>query len=87
MADPEALARMVRSHIVEGYYPWGNLSGKTWGVTDRTLTNMEGEKLALFDIGGAYTINTDLVNQLGTIMVANGSRVIMIDKVLLPAAQ
>jgi uncharacterized surface protein with fasciclin (FAS1) repeats len=87
MADPEALARMVRSHIVEGYYPWGNLSGKTWGVTDRTLTNMEGEKLALVDIRGRYTINTDPVNQLTTIMVANGSRVIMIDKVLLPAAQ
>ena len=48
---------------------------------------MEGEKLAFVDIRGRFTINTDPVNQLTTIMVANGSRVIMIDKMLLPAAQ
>ena len=48
---------------------------------------MEGEKLALVDIRARFTINTDPVNQLTTIMVANSSRVIMIDKVLLRRAR
>ncbi len=37
MADPEALADLLRAHIVEGYYPFGSLGR---GGINRTVTNL-----------------------------------------------
>ena len=84
LADPQAL---VRSAIVAGYYPWGNLSGKIWGVPDHTITNMQGVSLVLKDVGEQLTINGQSVQQNDTVMVANGSRVTMLNRVLLPATK
>ena len=84
LADPQVL---VRSAIVAGYYPWGNLSGKIWGVPDHTLTNMQGASLVLKERGGQPTINSQRVQENDTVMVANGSRVTMLNNVVLPTTK
>ena len=84
LAAPLAL---VRSSIVAGYSPWGNLSGKVWGVPDHTLTNIQGAQLVLKELGDQLTINDQQVQQNDTVMGANGSRVTMIDNVLLPGTK
>jgi uncharacterized surface protein with fasciclin (FAS1) repeats len=79
MANPKALADLLRNHIVEGHYPPGTLD-------KRPLTNMLG---ATFTLRGGDQINIDGqdVGPGGDYsMLANGSRVYWITKVLLPAA-
>lgn len=78
MADPEALADLLRYHIVEGYYPFGALGHP------RVLTNLLGLELSLVPDEG---INGVDVGSLGSSMIANGSRVGPITAVLLPPEQ
>ncbi len=47
--DPQALAQQLKAHLIEGYYPYGSLSGATYGQADRELTNLLGQKLSLLD--------------------------------------
>jgi hypothetical protein len=43
--DPQALKNLFKAHIIDGYYPWGSISGGVYGVSGRTLTNQLGKKL------------------------------------------
>ncbi|MEO8286520.1 MAG: fasciclin domain-containing protein [Chloroflexota bacterium] len=88
MADPKALASMLRGLIVPGYYPDGSLSGATGGYIDITVTNAEGSKLVLHSTDGRLKINGEFAGSDNKFaMAANGSRVFyQIDKVSLPAA-
>jgi len=84
LADPPALANLLRNHIVAEYVPRGSLAKTPGGVLDRTLVNLLGAKLT---IGDGYTVNGSSVGDFYAYFVANGSYVKVIDTVLLPAAQ
>lgn len=83
MADPEALADLVRYHVAEGYYPRGGLTGEDGHV--KVLTNVLGMELKL--LADPFNINGTTVSDLQSYMVANGSRVVPITAVLTPPEQ
>jgi hypothetical protein len=77
MADPEALAEVVRYHILEGYYP-------PFTMSRPTAVNLRGDKLAITG-SEQLSVNGDPVAGGGdTVMLANGTRLIWTSKVLLP---
>jgi hypothetical protein len=86
MADPKALGELLRSHLVEGYFPYGALGPVGRGV-NRTVTNMRGEQLKLLSVDDGLSINGKPVGQATSTFVANGTRVIPIGKLLLPDAK
>jgi uncharacterized surface protein with fasciclin (FAS1) repeats len=88
LADPKALADVLRTQIVAGYYPPGTLiTGRFADRFERTVSNLLGAKLALSSDDGLF-INGDRVGGEDTVMVANGTRVfVQINKVLLPATK
>ena len=52
LADPQALGDLLRSHIVEGYYPPRSLSPNPADTgINRTVTNLLGAPLALLKNG------------------------------------
>jgi hypothetical protein len=71
LADPKAAQAFLREHIVEGYYPYGSLSGGG-GASNRTLTNLSGTSLNL--LGDPMTINGKSIDGDLAIITANGSR-------------
>jgi uncharacterized surface protein with fasciclin (FAS1) repeats len=84
LADPQALAAMVRAHVVSGYYPSGSLGQ---GRFNRTVTNMLGAPLVLTG-GDQLIVNGTSVAGAGDYaMVANGTRLFWTSKVLLPPAR
>jgi hypothetical protein len=86
MADPKALGELLRSHLVEGYFPYGALGPVGRGV-NRTVTNMRGEQLKLLSVDDGLSINGKPVGQATSTFVTNGTRVIPIGKLLLPDAK
>jgi len=61
--DPQALKNFLNAYLVDGYYPFGNLSGAVYGHADRIVTNRLGQKLAFHEdnlngqpIGPNYTV-------------------------------
>lgn len=81
MADPDALAKVLRNHIVEAYVPKGALAKTPGGSFYRSFTNMLGETTL---IGDGYTVNGMDVGSLVSIFTRNGTQVHPITKVLLP---
>ncbi len=81
LADPEALGKLIRYHMVEGFYPRGALTGEDGH--DKMLTNVLGSTLTL----SPGTINGTNVSELQSYMVANGTRVGPITAVLQPPEQ
>ena len=63
--------------------PPGSLSGAVFGVADSTVTNLQGVDLTL---KGDLAINGILVPSLPTMIVANGTRIVPVTKVLVPPA-
>jgi Tol biopolymer transport system component len=78
MSDPNVL----RAYIVEGYYPTGTLGH---GTFDRTVTNLLGEPLVLLDIDDDFGINGVKLGLIDFAMTANGTRVLMIKRLMTPA--
>ena len=75
LADPQALADMLRGLIVAGYYPPGSLSAGVYR-SNRTVTNLLGQPLAIQSVNGdSFTINDQAVGRDFYIMTANGGRV------------
>jgi uncharacterized surface protein with fasciclin (FAS1) repeats len=88
LADPQALGDLLRSHIVEGYYPPRSLSPNPPDTSiDRTVTNLLGAPLALITNGEGLMVNGQAVNDGDTVFVANGTRLIEINSLILPATQ
>jgi hypothetical protein len=78
MADPDALADLLRAHIAEGYYPVGTLA------LGRPVTNLVGAELALTS-GGELSVNGVPVGSDGHFtMVANGNKVFLATSLLPP---
>jgi uncharacterized surface protein with fasciclin (FAS1) repeats len=84
LADPKALAKVLRYHIVAGYYPFGGLSGAVFGNYDRIVVNLQGMPLKL---NGDLRINGKFVSALPSITVINGTRIVPVTQVLLPPEQ
>jgi uncharacterized surface protein with fasciclin (FAS1) repeats len=86
LADPEALEALLRGHIVEGYFPAGTMGpsggGRGFG---RTVTNLRGEPLALSGDDSGLIVNNKLTGPTQVTFVANGTRVMPINTLLLPA--
>jgi uncharacterized surface protein with fasciclin (FAS1) repeats len=81
MADPEALAELLRNHIIEAYVPNHSYEGRR---TSRTFTNLLGAKMTIVEEGWDYTVNG--IDESGTepAFVANGTNVRPVMTVLLP---
>lgn len=88
LADPTALAALLRAHMVQGYYPPGSL-GSTPDEEryNRTVTNLLGAPLALRGGNGTLYINEAALPYRDSRMVANGSRVIDIATLLQPTPE
>ena len=54
LADPAALAALLRSHTIAAYVPWGSLAPTPGGTRDRTFKNLNGETIK---ISGDTAIN------------------------------
>lgn len=76
-SDPESLATYFRNYIVEGYYPYGGLSGATLGNYDATVTTLQGMELKL---AGDLSINGGYVGTFPSFTVVNGTRIIPVTK-------
>lgn len=82
IADPQAMAELLRYHIVEGYFPYGTVPG-FHAPGQRVLTNLQGTDLELHDDN---TIN-GVVVEGESFFVRNGTRVKTIGQVLQPPEQ
>jgi hypothetical protein len=89
LADPQALGDLLRSHIVDGYYPPRSLSPNPPNTDiNRTVTNMLGAPLALLKNGdGSLLVNGQAVSDSDTVFVATGTRLIEINSLILPTTQ
>jgi WD40 repeat protein len=85
LADPKALADLLRGHIVEGYFPSGTMSS-TPGVPgfNRTVRNLRGEQLTLTGDDEGLSVNGVMTGPTQPIFVANGTRIMPFGKLLLP---
>ena len=83
MADPEALADLLRNHIVEEYVPRGSQAETPGGPFNRTFTNLLGETIKISNAGG-YTINGKYEGDADSVFVANGTQVRPLSNVFLP---
>ena len=79
LADPKAAKAFLDEHIVDGYYPYGSLSGGG-GAENRTLTAMSGTSLKL--LGDPLTINGKDFGANFQLFTANGSRFYVISQPL-----
>ena len=92
MADPQALADVLRTTMFEGYYPQGTLSAgydnkKNDYNFDRTLTNVLGDEVKLLSVSGLFTINRIDEGHGQRYQVANGSFVRPIPTLIFPPSQ
>jgi Fasciclin domain/Domain of unknown function (DUF4397) len=78
LADPQALATLLKAYFIDGYFPTGSLSGATYGEADREVTNRLGQKLRFL----SETVNGKAVGPSYT--VGNGNRM-QVMYTLLPA--
>ena len=91
MADPKALGDFLSSYIVEGYYPPYTLGGDVDGDNfnpDRTVINLLGKELVLSSFIGSIShylsINGSNMEDFGNSMIANGSRVFLVQNLMKP---
>jgi uncharacterized surface protein with fasciclin (FAS1) repeats len=87
LSDAESLADLLHAHIVEGYYPPGSLASTPGGDIDRTVTNMLGAPLVLRGSDPLMVNGDNVLSVMEPTMVANGTRVMGISKLILPAAK
>jgi uncharacterized surface protein with fasciclin (FAS1) repeats len=86
MADPKALADLIHTHLVEGYFPYGTMGGIGQGF-NRTVTNMRGEQLKVTGDDGALFINGKLIGETSGPFIANGTRVMSVPRLFRPDAK
>jgi hypothetical protein len=85
MADPKALGVFLRAYIVVGYYPTGTLGD---GTFDRTVMNLLSEHFVLSRTGGEdISVNGISVRFIDFTMVRNGTRVLLINRLIKRAAR
>jgi uncharacterized surface protein with fasciclin (FAS1) repeats len=82
MSDPKALADLIHAHLIEGYFPSGTMGQVSHGF-NRTITNMRGEQLKVTGDDSGLLINGKLIGETGVTLVADGTRVMPVPKLLL----
>jgi hypothetical protein len=87
LADPKALADLLRSYVIVGYVPKGSLVQTPGESINRTFTNLQGTTTTLRNDGNGITVNGIDVGDLPSTFVANGTQVHPITTVLLPATK
>jgi uncharacterized surface protein with fasciclin (FAS1) repeats len=80
LADPAALAAMLRSHTITAYVPRGSLATTPGGSFDRTFKNLNGETIK---ISGDFAINGGSGGG-HSYWLANGTQVHGVDTVSFP---
>jgi uncharacterized surface protein with fasciclin (FAS1) repeats len=80
LADPAALAAMLRSHTIAGYVPRGSLAKTPGGSFDRSFKNLNGETIK---IGGDYAINGGTGGG-ESYWLANGTQIHTVNTVTFP---
>lgn len=81
LADPAALAAMLRSHTIAAYVPRGSLAKTPGGSFDRSFKNLNGETIK---ISGDYAINGGAGGG-ESYWLANGTQIHGVDTVSFPA--
>ncbi len=81
LADPQALADLIHTHLVEGYFPYGTLGPIGQGF-NRTVTNMQGQPLKVTGNDDRLSINGRLIGGTNSTYVANGTRVMSVPLLL-----
>ena len=81
LADPAALARMLRAHTIAGYVPRGSLAETPGGEFNRRFTNLLGDPI---EIGQDFLINGTDVDGFDSIWLANGTQIHPVQAVTLP---
>jgi hypothetical protein len=84
MGDPKTLENYLRNYIVQGYYPYGGISGKVLGQTDATLTSLAGTEVK---IEGDTTINGVSMPFSPSITILNGTRIMPVTKLFVMPQQ
>jgi Fasciclin domain len=88
LADPKALADLLRGHIVEGFFPRGTMSSAPGVIGyNRTVTNLRGEQLTLEGNDEGLSINGLMTGPTQGMFVANGTRIMSVGKLLLSTAK
>jgi uncharacterized surface protein with fasciclin (FAS1) repeats len=82
LANPTALANMLRSHTIAEYVPRGGLATTPGGSFDRTFTNLKGETIK---IGNDFAINGGTGGG-ASYWLANGTQIHPVDTVSFPPA-
>ena len=82
LANPTALANMLRSHTIAEYVPRGGLATTPGGSFDRTFTNLKGETIK---IGNDFAINGGTGGG-ASYWLANGTQIHPVDSVSFPPA-
>lgn len=82
MADPKALAKVLQYHVVKGTLTDEDL------MAEKTLTTVEGSTLTITPMGNPgeelFGLNGDEAGCGCNYNVANGSRIFVVDRVLMP---
>jgi uncharacterized surface protein with fasciclin (FAS1) repeats len=81
LADPAALARMLRAHTIAAYVPRGSLAQTPGGLFNRRFTNLLGDPIA---IGNDYKINGTSIVGFDSVWLANGTQIHAVQVVTLP---
>lgn len=82
LADPKALAGLINTHLITGYFPYGSMGPIGQGFS-RTVTNMRGQQLKVTGNDSALRINGKLIGNTSSTFVANGTRVMSVPTLLL----
>lgn len=85
LADPDALAEMLRAHTIEAYVPPGSLTPtpETCCGFDRTFTNLLGDTI---HVGPDFTINGGSSHGYSSVWLTNGTQVHPVGTVSFPIA-
>lgn len=82
LADPKALADLIHAHLIEGYFPYGTMGPVGQGF-NRTVTNVQGQALKVTGNSDGLSINGKLISETSGAFVANGTRMMTVQKLLL----
>jgi uncharacterized surface protein with fasciclin (FAS1) repeats len=82
LADPAALADLLRAHTIEAYVPRGSLATTPGGTFDRTFTNLLGDTIK---IGNDFSVN-GAGSGFSSTWLANGTQIHPVGTVTIPPA-
>ena len=86
LADPKALTDLIHTHLIQGYFPTGTMGPVGQGF-NRTITNMRGQQLQVTGGDDALLMNGKIIGETSVTLVANGTRVMPVPRLLVAEAK